>query len=172
MAVSGVFISFSQTGSCFPDDVRASDRNLEICESLKLCQYQEEVVRPHHRPIKSQSQALRGTIYSSVPCAAGFLSTTHIPLEHTGISEVTTSPATQKGLTGASSPREMDRKNGYREIGNGEKPTPFPRLADVGGVCAVSVCEIKLFHSHQWNSLRQGSASVTVNKKDGHMIHI
>lgn len=121
--------------NCFPDDVRASDRNLEkVNESLKFCQYEEEVERPYHRPIKLQNQALRDTIYSSVPCAAGSLSTTHIPLEYTGNSEVTTSPATQKGLTGASCPGEIESVQRDWEWWAAKA---FPRLADVGAMSVL-----------------------------------
>jgi hypothetical protein len=138
LAVSGVFISFSKTGSEVVF-LMLWDGNLEkISESLKFCQYQKEVLRPHHRPIKSQNQALRGTMYSSVPRAAGSLSTTHISSEHLSNPEVTTSPATQKYLAGASCPGKIGGKDGYREIRSGDQPNPFPGWQMWCNVCCVS----------------------------------
>lgn len=65
------------------------------------------------------------------------------------------------------SPGEVGRKYVYREVESAEwAAIPFPDLANVDGMCAVSMLEVKAFHSHQWNnSIKQGSAPVSVKRK-------
>lgn len=112
--------------SCFPDKVRVSDRNLEtVNESLKFCQYQEEVVSPHHRPIKSKKPGLkRHNLFFCATCS--WLSFHH--LHSFGTYRQLWSnhfPSYSKMSCRCFLPWR-DRKDWYREIGSGKQPNPFP----------------------------------------------